>query len=110
MDIKDHERVVIELLASDYLSTEVMEEIAKNPDITDYDVTGNGYFLTIRHDNLPLERITCDQPNLMGKSQGIESGFLVFLGQHELVIECFGYGSKDVPEDYRNMKIDISVK
>ncbi len=57
-----------------------------------YEYTGSGYFLAISHPNLPDKRIVCDEPIVMGEADNITCGFIIFIENRELVIECHSWG------------------
>ncbi|MFK5947959.1 MAG: hypothetical protein QM500_04200 [Methylococcales bacterium] len=107
MELKPHEIRVIEMLVSDVISSETLNIIKRNPNITDYNVTGHGYFLTIVNTDLPIERIVCHTPMIIGECNGVESTFLIFIEEHELTIECAGMSEIEPPEDYRDWDINV---
>ena len=106
MKLKQHEIEVLEILVSDKISKIIMDEIKSNPNIIENDITDYGYFLTMKHDELPLERSVYDSPYISGKANEIKTGFVVFIENHELTIECHGI-AEDVPRDYRERNIKI---
>ena len=105
MKLKPHELRVMDLLVSDVISSNIMNSIKTNPTITDYDITGHGYFITITNSDLPIERIVCHEPMIIGESNGVESTFLIYIEKHELTIECAGIGEIEPPEDYWDINI-----
>ena len=107
INLKPHEKLVLDILVSESIPDNVMKDIKANPSITGYDVTGNGYFLTVKHPSLPIERIVCDEPMIIGECDGIETGFVVFIENGELTIECHGWGDKAIPQDYRGLSVQI---
>jgi hypothetical protein len=108
MNLKPHEINVIYILLSGIISSDVIESINTNPNITDFYTTGHGYFLTLTNLELPNERIVCHEPMIIGESNGVESTFLIFIEEHQLTIECAGMSDVEPPEDYRNWDIVIS--
>ncbi len=108
-NLKPHEQKVLDILVSGTIPDDVLRDIKVNPRIVAYDVTGNGYFLTIEHPSLPMDRIVCDKPMLIGECDGVETGFVVFIQNGGLTIECHGWGDKDVPKNYRDSRIRIKA-
>jgi hypothetical protein len=49
----------------------------------------------------------CDEPFLLGTSGSISCGFIVFLGNGELTLECHTWGAESVPEDFRTRRVAI---
>ena len=105
--LKPHELAVLEVLISKVIPEDILQEIKNDPHISAYDVTGNGYFLTIKHPRLPEKRIVCDKPLLIGESGGIETGFIVFIEKRELTIECHSWGDLQIPPNYRESEVRI---
>ncbi len=106
IDIKGYEKVVIDKLASNHVSSHILEDIKTNSEVTDFYTTGNGYVLTVRHNQLSEKRIVCDTPSVIGEAEGVETGFLIFIENNELTIECHGLGS-EVPDDYRDKGVNV---
>ena len=78
-------------------------------DGAEYEYSGTGYFLTLRLPELPTARQTLYDPVVMGKADGIECGFVVFLEQRELMLECHSWGLVDVPNDFRDRNFVLST-
>ena len=69
---------------------------------------GIGYFLTARDPRLPQERAVLSSPAVSGHYQRVDCGFIAFLGDNELTIECFSYGTDEIPANFRELPIEIS--
>src|SRR5438046_1379249 len=96
--LKDYERRVLDLLAPSALSPQQIEAITREGTFVRYHYSGSGYFLTLAHPSLPKERKVCSQPPVMGHADGIDCGFILFIENGELMIECHTWGAIDVPE------------
>ena len=57
----------------------------ENAEFVSYEYSGCGYFLTVRHPAIPLERIGCDKPSVSGLGRGIRAGFLVFIENGQIM-------------------------
>ncbi len=101
-------QVVRELLRTAGLEG-LFETLATAPE-EDFDSTKVGYYLTIKHPKLPLERRVLDEPLLLGRSESVpEVGFLAFLGNREFTLECHSWGGENIPEDFRDRTVEIVV-
>ena len=109
MELKPHEIEIIDILASDVISSDTMNNIKTNPTVKDCHSTGHGYFIIIANPNLPAERIVCDKPIITGECNGVLSTFLIFIEEHELTIECAGIGDVEPPKDYRDWNINVKT-
>ena len=101
------EKYAIRVLCGSYISKELLSKLLES-EASDFKYSGSGYFLYFKHKDLPKNRIVCDDPKLKGEWNGIESGFLVFLENHELMLECHTWGEVDVPQDYREKSVSVS--
>jgi hypothetical protein len=106
--LKDYEREVLYTLASDALSPRQLSAVADEGELVGYEYTGCGYFLTVRHESLPRERIVCDRPFLGGSAGGVRCGFIIFIEDGELTIECHPWG-ENVPEDFRDRDVKVAT-
>ena len=105
--LKPHEQLVVDRLVGNGLSSELLSDLKENGAVSSYETTGNGFFLTLKHEGLPSERTVYSTPTLIGESAGIQSGFVIFIEDGELTIECHGWVAEEVPEDYRDQNIQI---
>jgi len=86
----------------------ILEELFEKSE-AEYDYSGAGYFLTFSHSELPVKRIVCDKPKLLGQWNGINSGFIVFLENSKLMLECHTWGDKVISGDYREQPVKVSI-
>ena len=107
-NLRKHEKIVLDRLVSGTIAPDLLEKIKENARISDYYATGYGYFLTIEHAELPAKRIVCSEPMVVGDNAGIETGFVVFIENRSLTIECYSLGADEVPRDYRDRHVTIS--
>ncbi len=107
--LREYEKKVVHLLASRVLSSQQLDAVIQEGKLVEYEYTGCGYFLTIKHPSLPAERVVCHTPTLTGSAGGINSGFVIFIEDGELTIECHSWGDVDVPEWFRDRDVQIAV-
>lgn len=103
------ELAAIRLMSSGALNDDQLRLLEDEAQPVEYNYTGCGYFLTVRHPTLPSVQRTLSDPAVVGTSGDIQAGFVVFLGDHELCLECHTWGPVDVPEDFRNRQVVIST-
>ena len=103
------EKYVIRKTCESYMSQELLDEIL-NKGADNYDYSGCGYFITIKHSKLPKEpwALALHFPPLSGYWNGIFSGFTIFGQDGELTLECFSYGEEEIPSDYRDHRVEIN--
>lgn len=104
---KKYEIKVLELLVSRVLSPQQVDAVVRDGTFVSYEYSGCGYFLTAAHPSLPKERTVCHQPIVMGHTESVDCGFVIFIENGELIIECHTLGAIDVPEGFRDMDVKI---
>jgi len=104
---KDFELEVVKVLTSEVLSQDLRARLIAEAQLVGLTYTGAGYFLTVQHSELPLGRTVCNGPLIIGEADGIECGFIIFLENRELTLECHGWGNS-IPDVYRELDVSIS--
>jgi hypothetical protein len=108
IDMRDYEKQVARVLLG-AAGIEALFEVLATVVDTEYEYTGHGYFLTLKHPSLPAERLVLDTPMISGRAKGVEEvGFVAFLENHEFALECFSYGD-GIPEDFRDRNVEIQI-
>lgn len=103
------EREVVTILTGSTFSSDTLRAVLDDATLVSEEHTGCGYFLTVRHPALPRDRSVCDRPSLVGEGSGLECGFIVFLGDGELVLECHEWSPGSVPRDVRERAVHLSI-
>lgn len=96
-------------MVTGFLAEELLETVLDSARAKSYEYTGSGYFLCVEHPLLPSEPKTLSMPSVVGNSGDIQAGFVVFLGQNELTLECHTWGPVDVPADFRERDVAVST-
>lgn len=65
--------------------------ISGSPDDEMVEFSGAGYFLTIKASMLPKHRVVLNRPDIRGTLGGINVGYLAFVENSELILECYSY-------------------
>jgi hypothetical protein len=94
------------MLISEYSASDI-ENIILTSTFGSFDFTGAGYFLEISNDLFPVKRKVISEPFLIGKTKGVQVGFVLFLENKTLTIECHSWGIENPPEDIRSHIIEI---
>ena len=108
----DYEREVIRLLLGRRWPTSAIDALLEEAVLVSIEHTGCGYFLTASHPSVASERIVYDEPAVQGSLTGVHCGFVLFLENGELCLECFGFPTEtnlsgDVPRDVREQPVRI---
>ena len=107
--LREYEKTVVQLLVSSVLSPQELDTVIREGRLVEYDYTGCGYFLTIEHSTLPTIRIACHTPQVIGSADGIISGFVIFIENRELTIECHAWGDVGIPEWFRDREVQVAA-
>ena len=102
------EQQVVRTLLSPHMEADHVDAVLNAASVVSYEHTGVGYFLTVRHPTLPLERVVCSAPTVTGMSGGVNCGFVVFLEHGALTLECHAWGDASLPEDFRTQHVQVA--
>ncbi len=105
---REFERNAVRTLVGSSLPEGDLEEVLASAVLVSCQHTGSGYFLTVRHAAVPEERTVCHRPLLIGRTGGLDCGFVVFLEGGELTLECHSWGA-ELPEDFRDRQVEITA-
>lgn len=105
---KDFEKQALALLLSEAFPGDRLTGIFAGAEFEGYEYTGSGYFLEVRHMDLPMERVVYSSPIVVGRAEGVTCGFVAFTENKRLTLECHTWGETNVPNDFRDR--DVKVK
>lgn len=106
---RSFEKHAIRLMAEAVLPPALLDVVLAAQTLDRVEYTGSGYFLTVKHADLPSERRSLSDPPVAGVAGDIQAGFVVYLGDRELTLECHTWGAVDVPQDFRDMDVDVQT-
>lgn len=96
-------------LLADDLASAWLDELTSQATLVSYEYSGCGYFLTVAHPRLPAERQVYSHPPVFGRAGEVEAGFLAFIERGKLVLECHSWGASEVPVDFRDLDVQVTV-
>lgn len=105
----EYEEKVIRILLREQLSADHLTEILGLAQRVSFEQTAGGYFLTVRHSYIPSEWYAYDQPTVTGTLGDLLCGFVVYVENGELTLECHAWGAAEVPADIREQPLAIEV-
>lgn len=106
--LADFEKKAIRLLTEEQVGDRVREALFDGLwEVSE--VNGTGYFATARHGELPSSRVVCQEPVTVGFIGSVAAGFVVFIQDGELTLECSDWGLCDVPLEIREMNVDVKA-
>ena len=106
--LKQFEIDVLSRLGGRALSERQITQISAEGEIVSLDFTGVGYFLTLKHESLAPTRLVLDEPIVSGTVGDLLTGFIAFVENGELTLECFSYGGDAVPKTYRDLDVQVN--
>jgi len=107
---KNFERQVVEILVKPHIPLDQLKTVLDDTESVSFeDYASAGYFITVHHPSLPSSRIVCDKPLVIGKFKDVQCGFVVFLENGELTLECHSWGLMDIPINFRENAVEIEV-
>jgi hypothetical protein len=107
--LANYEREVIRILAGEKFQPSVVSHLTNAAEADSVEHTGVGYFLTLHHPGLPNERHVLSTPMVIGRSSFVECGFVCFVENSELTLECYSWGNAPIPADIRSQDVRITT-
>lgn len=108
--LRPFEREVLEILLARALAPRDVSSLIDEAELVSYEYTGSGYFLEISHPTLPEMRTVCSEPMVIGEALGILAGFVVFMQDRRLTLECHSLGEPEVPASYRDLAVRVEAR
>jgi hypothetical protein len=102
------EEEVIEKLAASTLTPELISSVKQDGSLVSYEYTGYGYFLKMAHPLLPKSRIVCGEPMVTGTAGNIFASFVIFIENHQILLEGFPLDGNVLPPNFRELDVRIS--
>jgi hypothetical protein len=91
------------------LGAEAVKSIEDKAEFVSYEHSDCGYFLTVRHHNVPRNRAVCDTPIVVWHVANTDCGFIAFMENGELMLECCSFGNQSLPKDIRCLNVVVST-
>lgn len=107
--LRPFEVQAIRLMTEGFLTVDQLRSVVSAQSLSSYEYTGCGYFLSVSHPSLPQANQTLSEPAVVGNAGDIQAGFVVFLGDGKLTLECHTWGAVDVPADFRDRHVVVST-
>jgi hypothetical protein len=107
--LRPFEVQAIRLMAEGFLTEDQLSSVFGAQTLSSYKYTGSGYFLSVKHPCLPQAEQTLSEPAVVGNAGEIQAGFVVFLGEGALTLECHTWGPVDVPANFRDLNVAVST-
>ncbi|MDJ1505410.1 hypothetical protein [Xanthocytophaga agilis] len=108
MQLTRYEVEVLKFMLQDRLTQHKWDEFLSTCSISSYEFTGVGYFLEISCPKLFLEKETIHKPDILGKVDEIEVGFILFLEGNNITLECHTWGDGELPATVRDLNFQIT--
>ena len=108
--LRDFEIKAIGILADGVLSPAQFDAVSSATELSSYNHTGVGYFVSVAHHSLPVAPQTLSAPFVAGRIGETECGFVCFLGEGELTLECHPVSGPDVPTNMRDLPVQVSAE
>jgi hypothetical protein len=107
--LRPFEIEVLRILLAEVLTDVQWAEVENYSGKAVYEYTGSGYFLTLPISDLPQTRRTFSEPAVAGEAEGVNCGFVAYLENGNVLLECHSWGEIDVPEGFRELNVQVST-
>ncbi|HUR30358.1 MAG TPA: hypothetical protein VMZ69_02940 [Saprospiraceae bacterium] len=109
MQLQKFEVEVLKLMINDRLTDLKWNEFISTCSIVGYEYTGSGYILKINLGDIDMPNEVIDQPIIIGKFNQWLVGFILFIEDNFLFIECHGWGYENPPAEMREFDYQIEI-
>lgn len=99
---------VLRTLGDSVLSDADFAILAELP-LVSLEWTGTGYFATSIDPRLPLYGNIQSAPMIAGTADDLCVGFIAYIGNHEVTLECHVWGEQPMLPSFRDQDIQISI-
>lgn len=99
---------VLRTLGDSVLSDADFAILAEVP-LASLEWTGTGYFATSIDPRLPLYGNMQSAPMIVGTADDLCVGFIAYVGNHEVTLECHAWGEQAVPQRFRDRDVQLSI-
>ena len=106
---REFEKEVLRLLVTPHLGVDAVNAIERDAALVSLEHSGCGYFLTVKHGSVPINRVVCDKPIVSGHFHNTTCGFIAFMENGELMLECYSFGNESIPTDVRDLRVVVST-
>jgi hypothetical protein len=96
--MKEFEKEIIFALLANSECSDIALPLAENQ--TTFEFTGAGYFISFENDQLPKHRVVLDKPVITGRLGEVDVGYIAFIENSELILECYTL-SEGITEESR---------
>ncbi|HEX8614738.1 MAG TPA: hypothetical protein VF800_25940 [Telluria sp.] len=109
-DLRQFELEVLHLLGSSTPYGDTLPLLARSASRIGVEYTGVGYFLSFDSPSLPAAREVLSDPCVVGEVDDIECGFIAFVENHSLTLECYTSSDAGIPPDYRDRDVVLRIE
>ena len=107
--LRQFEIEVLRILLAEVLTDDQWAEVEHYSGKVVYEYTGSGYLLTLPLSNLPPAPRTFSEPAVAGEAGPVRCGFVAYLEDGNVVLECHTWGEIDVPEGFRDLNVSVNT-
>ena len=107
LTVRDFEREALMLLCASSLEPSQLHAAMNHPVATSCEFTGAGYYLELAHPDLPEGHQVCSEPMVQGVWRDQDVGFVAFITDSVLCLECYSYGNKGISESIRDEVVRV---
>ena len=110
MLFRPFEQQVLSILLGPSFGAELVRQVTEDCELVSLEYSGAGYFLTVKHADLPLERSVYNRPIVTGElNDGSQATFLAFVEEGTLTLECATLESTSLTDGFRDRDVRIST-
>ena len=108
MKLTKYEIEVLRIMLKGVFSLKKIDKLSKSK-IEWLEFTGSGYLLHVKNDIIPIRRKVISEPIVTGNSENIFVGFVIFLEEGGMTLECHSWGDVKPSDTIREKAMVVKV-
>ncbi len=107
MKLEKFEIEILKIMIGDRLTSNNWCDFLSDYKIIGYEYTGAGYFIKIISEKIELKNEVISAPVPIGKIGELQIGFIIFIEDNNIIIECHSWGMENPPENIRQLDVKL---
>jgi hypothetical protein len=110
MKLEEFEIEVLKIMIDSRLTPDNWLDFLSNYNVSGYEYTGSGYFIKVVSKKIELKNEVISNPILIGKIGEVKIGFIIYIEDNNIIIECHSWGIENPPENIRKLNVKLFLE
>jgi len=110
MKLEEFEIEVLKIMINSRLTSDNWLDFLSNYKVSGYEYTGCGYYINVISEKIELKNEVISGPFLIGEIGGLQMGFVIYIEDNSITIECHSWGIENLPENIRKLNVKLFLE